>query len=489
MKTIDIAILFGDRAAMPKVPRPARAPKVPPAKAPKVPPAKPPKVPRPAKPPTPTVPTPFLSKYHELFDADDLWAAARQSGAVTRERKVDVSALVESSVLAMSGLPGTQTTIFANYIHLTGQTLAPSAFYERFTVPFANLMADVSRRAIAAVRAVEPELRDIDELDGLLQHFADVQVADSSCQMLSKLAAHWAPSTSPERPASFKVHSVISLKDNLPVEHHISPQRDHDSPQLADSALTPGALFLADLGYVGNERLIQLKRRGVHVVMRLKSSQDPRIHSVRIGRGDKRHCRGLKLEEALSTGVLNFKEDRLDVDVVIGARIDGKSVEEVFRVVGIAATDGGEDRYYLTSVPSDVLTPDDVATSYTLRWEIELLWKHLKTGVGLAAIRAWRPAAVFALVHAKITAVALARLLELAAKPATKDHATGQLAIVLALNRAVPMILALRMRGQNVDLAEMERRLLIIATTLGRSRRQRRERARKAKRAAITQDS
>ena len=132
MKTIDIAILFGDRAAMPKVPRPARAPKVPPAKAPKVPPAKPPKVPRP--------PTPFLSKYHELFDADDLWAAARQSGAVTRERKVDVSALVESSVLAMSGLPGTQTTIFANYIHLTGQTLAPSAFYERFTVPFANLM-------------------------------------------------------------------------------------------------------------------------------------------------------------------------------------------------------------------------------------------------------------------------------------------------------------------------------------------------------------
>ena len=186
----------------------------------------------------------------------------------------------------------------------------------------------------------------------------------------------------------------------------------------------------------------------------------------------------MKLEQALSTGVLDFKDDRLDVDVVITARLDGKNVDEVFRVVAIAATDGGEDRYYLTSVPSDVLTPDDVATSYTLRWEIELLWKHLKTGVGLAAIRAWRPAAVFALVHAKITSVALARLLELAARPATEGHATGQLAIVLALNRAVPMILALRVRGQNVDLAEMERRLLIVATTLGRSRRQRRERLR-----------
>ena len=99
------------------------------------------------------------------------------------------------------------------------------------------------------------------------------------------------------------------------------------------------------------------------------------------------------------------------------------------------------------------------------------------------------PAAVAALVHAKITAVALARLLELAAKPAIGDHALGQLAIVLTLNRAVPMILALRLRGQNVDLAEMERRMLLLATILGRSRRQRRERARKAKRAGIAADA
>lgn len=464
MEGIDIAIRVCDRGAMPK--RPEKSP-----------------------PPTTGVPVPFLAAYHKLFDANDLWAAARQMGAVTRERKVDVSALVEASVLAMSGLPGTQTTIFANYIQLTGQTLAPSAFYDRFTVPFANLMADVSRRAIMAVRAVEPTLRDINELAGLLAHFADVQIADSSCQVLRKFAAHWSPSTSPERPASFKLHSVISLKDNLPVEYHLSPQRDHDNPQLDEVALTPGSLFLGDLGYVDHGRLVRLKRRSVHVLMRLKSGQDPRIHRVRVGRGDKRICRGMKLDEALGTGTLDFDKGCLDIDVIIATRMDGKVVEEVFRVVGIAPTDDGEDRYYLTTVPPDVLTPDEVAITYTLRWEIELVWKHLKSGAGLAAIRAWRPAAVFALVHAKITALALSRLLELAAKPATANHATGQLAIVLTLNRAVPMIIALRMRGQNIDLAEMERRILVLATILGRSRNQRRDRARKAKRAAITEHS
>jgi hypothetical protein len=307
--------------------------------------------------------------------------------------------------------------------------------------------------------------------------------------VLRKLAACWSPSTSPERPASFKLHAVISLKDNLPLEHHLSPQRDHDNPQLDDSVLTRGALFLADLGYVDHERLVRLKMRGVHVLMRLKASQDPRIRRVHVGRGDKRLCRGMKLDEALATGALDFDKDRLDVEVVLSTRVDGEHVEETFRVVGIAPTDNGEDRYYLTTVPSDVLTPEEVALTYTLRWEIELLWKHLKSGVGLPAIRAWRSAAVVALVHAKITAVALARLLELAAKPATKEHATGQLAIVLVLNRALPMIMALRLRGQNVDIAEMERRMILLATILGKSRRQRRERTRKAKRAGIAAHS
>ena len=83
--------------------------------------------------------TPFLAAYHKLFNSDDLWSAARKLGAVSRERKVDLPALVEASVMALSGLPGTQTTIYAHYVELTGQTLAPSAFYDRFTQPYAQL--------------------------------------------------------------------------------------------------------------------------------------------------------------------------------------------------------------------------------------------------------------------------------------------------------------------------------------------------------------
>jgi hypothetical protein len=254
-----------------------------------------------------------------------------------------------------------------------------------------------------------------------------------------------------------------------------------------DDELEPGTLFLADLGYMDHARLIRLKRRGVHVLMRLKKTQNPQIRRVRTGKGSKLACRGMTLDVALATGALGFDRDRLDVDVAIDGVVDGVAVQELFRVVGVANPDDPNgDWYYLTSVPSEVLTIEEISSAYTLRWDIELLWKHLKTGAGLTAIRAWRKPAVLALIYAKLTAVALARLLELSAKPALHDHAMGQLAIVLALSRSLPMLLSLRMRGQNVDLAEMERRILLVATITARSRNQRRDRARRAKRAALS---
>lgn len=430
--------------------------------------------------------TPFLAAYHELFNSDDLWSAARKLGAVTRQRKVDLPALVEASVMALSGLPGTQTTIYANYIELTGQTLAPSAFYERFTKPYAELLRELAGRAVAAVRAVDKGEPAMAELGHLLDHFSDVRVADSTCQVLRKLAAAWAPSTNTERPASFKLHAVVSLKDLLPVEEHLSPQRDHDSPQLDIEALGPGTLFMADLGYIDHGRLLDLRERRVHVLMRLKESEDPRIERIRVGRGSRRACRGMRLSEALGTYALDFAGGILDIDVRIEVEgPDGRPRSGVFRVVGLVDAERFEARFYLTSVSAEVLTPQEVALCYMMRWDIELLWKHLKTGAGLAAIQAWREAAVTALVYAKLIAVALARLLELTARPNCRDHALGQLAILLTLNRMVPMLMAWRLQQRGVSLEEMERRMLILAAMAGRSRQQRRERKRRELRASV----
>ena len=243
---------------------------------------------------------------------------------------------------------------------------------------------------------------------------------------------------------------------------------------------------MADLGYIDHGRLLYLTEQQVHVLMRLKESEDPRIERVRVGQGSRRACRGLRLSEALGSYVLDFQGGVLDVDVRMqGTGPDGQERSQVMRVVGLVDSERFEARFYLTSVSTEVLTPMEVGLCYTLRWDIELLWKHLKTGAGLTAIRAWREAAVTALVYAKIIAVALARLLELAARQQSREHALGQLAILLTLNRMVPLLMAWRLQQRGVSLEEMERRMLLLATMAGRSRQQRRERKRRERRASL----
>ncbi len=438
--------------------------------------------------PAPAPPqTPFLAARHGLFGAEEIIEAARRLGAIERQRKIDLPALVEATVMALSPVAGTQTTIYSLYCALAGHTLAPSAFYERFTQPFAALMGDLALRAIRAVLAVEPTDAEGRGLGRLLEHFADVRVADSTCHLLHRLAACWAPSTNKERPAAFKLHSIVSLRQNVPVELHFSPQRDHDNGELDERALEPGTLFLADLGYVDHARVLRLLLRDVHTLMRLKLSENPVIRRVVVGGGEKKAARGKKLDDAIDEGVLVFTTGVTDLDVDLEAKIDGQQVKRTVRLVGLSdpAIEDGDPRWYLTTVPREVFTPEQVGLAYRLRWDIELLWKHLKSGLGLSAIRAWRVESVQALVYGKIVAVALARLLEFSLREATREHAVGQLAIVLTLNRLVPMMMAMSLQERGVTLAEMEKRLLMLAAVVARSRNRRRDRAKRAQREAL----
>jgi hypothetical protein len=101
----------------------------------------------------------------------------------------------------------------------------------------------------------------------------------------------------------------------------------------------------------------------------------------------------------------------------------------------------------------------------------------LKSGAGLEAIQASRPGAVAALIYAKLIALYLARMLELAVEEREGRHATSLLSLVLTLVRCVPLLLADSYMRRGITLAQLEERLLLIAAMAARSRHQRRERA------------
>lgn len=422
----------------------------------------------------------FLSAFREMVAPEDIIEAACRLGAIKRERKVEMAALVESTIVAILPTPGVQTTVFANYIALTGQSLAPSSFYDRFSREFAELMRELALRAMDGVRRVAPDDRCFDDYGALLRTFSDIQLADSTCHLLRKLARNWAPSTSKKRPAGIKWHAVISMKDGLPVAAQVTPQRTHDNVALPDLALAPGTLTLFDLGYLDVARFIIAIERGAHFLTRLKTTHNPTIVRVHVGKGDRVKARGMRLDDAMSQKVLLDEAGAVDLDVRLEA--DGKSA--VARVTAVVAPDG-EFHWYLTNVGRDILTVDEVASAYRLRWYIELFFKQLKSGSGLKAILASREGAVMALLYAKLIALCLARMLELSVEEKHGRHATTQLALVLALTRCAPMLLSVMMMNRGVTLAQLEERILLIATITARSRNQRRERTRRKREQAL----
>ena len=415
----------------------------------------------------------MLEAFRELVSPDEIIEAACRLGAIKRQRKVDMPALVQATIVSVLPTPGVQTTTLFNYLSLTGVPLAHSAFYDRFTPEFGFLMQELAARAVEAVRLAAPAGRGLGDFGVLLKEFKDVQLVDSTCLLLKKLAQDWAPSTSKVRPAGIKWHALISVKDGLPVGDALTPQRTHDNVALPQEALAPGTLTLFDLGYLDVKRFIDAIERGAHFLTRLKTGHNPVILRVHLGKGDRVQARGLRLDEALEQKVLLDEGGAVDLDV----RLESDGRHATARVTAVLAPDGNF-HWYLTTVSRDILTVDEVAQAYRLRWYIELVFKQLKSGSGLKAILATRPAAVMALVYAKVIALCLARLLELSVEKKEDRRVTTQLAIVLALTRCAPMLLSVLYMDRGVTLAQLEERILMIASIAARSRNQRRERTR-----------
>lgn len=416
-----------------------------------------------------------------LVGADEILETGRRLGVIQRQRKVDLPALVEATIWAMSPHPGAQTSIFVNYLSRTDEPIALSSFYDRFTWPFAEMMQALAWRSIEAVREASPDGRRREDLGVLLKEFRDVQVVDSSSHLLKRLARHWAPSTSKEKPAGVKWHAVVSLKDGVPVAERLTEQKLHDSAGLPEGALSAGTLTLFDLGYIDIGRFVAAIHRGADFLTRLKTNHNPVIERVHVGKGTRVKARGMRLDDALRQGVLLDDSGALDLDVLLEA--DGKSVTA--RVVAELSASDGEFHWYLTSVSRDLLSIDDVVEAYRLRWYIELLFKQLKSGAGLDTILASRPGAVAALVYAKVIALSLARLLELSVEERQGRHATTQLALILVLARCGPLMLAHSFLSQGITLEQIERRMMNIATIVAKTRNQRRERARRQREQAL----
>lgn len=340
----------------------------------------------------------------DLLDPDRIELMAEDMRLVERHRVhhsgLVVNALILSAFQRSTDTEGRWLDAQVTYEKLGG-TDSGSTSFRNFVRKMAPVMGKLLKRRLRAIAAEtsKPELR------GRLRDFADVLIPDGCAFKLASALSNVYAGTG--QPSELKLHAVYSVRAGGVQAIEKTAGSVHDSDGFWPALWVHGALYISDLAFVNHERFIDAVSAGAHMLQRLKSDGNPVVLASYGATGHRRDLahedgRPMRLDDACAFGLVH-KQSVLDLDVAI---TEGER-RVVARVVCVPF--GGEDRYYLTTLPREIFTPHDVAELYRMRWEIERFFRGWKGALRLDEVRRLRhPVSLEVAVTASLLASALA---------------------------------------------------------------------------------
>jgi IS4 transposase len=356
-----------------------------------------------------TKPIPIREILRKLFPAAFLMALARSSGAVQRVRQVDIVAFFWTLVLGFAvGRERTLAGLRRAYQKTTGQAIEESSFYDRFTNSLVEMLKAAAVHALKAAVGVGRPLR------GPLSSFEDVLLTDSTVVRLHELLAKAFPGTRTNHTkAALKAHVILSVRGEGRQSLRVTSERTHDSPVLRVGKWVKNRLFLFDLGYFRYHLFACIAQNGGYFLTRLKANANPKVVALnRAVRGQAIPLVGARLHDVLE------RLQREVLDVMVEVRFTRQQYAgqarrdwQTLRVVGLRDPQTGHHHLYITNVPPDKLTAEDIRSTYALRWQIELLFKELKQTYRLEQMPSKKRVVVEALLYATIVTLIVGRQL------------------------------------------------------------------------------
>lgn len=347
-------------------------------------------------------------RLNSCFPPEWLQQEARSCGMVKRRRKIDPVVLFWVLVLGFAtGTARTLSALRRCYETKAGVTLAPPAFYRRFTSALAVFLKRAFLHAMEELGGAVGVLRES------LKAFGDLFIGDATVLRLHPaLARAYAGCRTNHSPAAAKLHLVMSVLSISPKSVSLTGERVNERKVLRIGPWVKGALLLLDLGYYGWRFFDRIARNEGFFVSRLKSNANLRVvQEHRHHRGRARVLVGRKLGEVLR----GLTREVLDVEVEVSFWRRGycevkSKARRTFRVVGLMGEDN-QRRLYLTNAPPEMLAAELVGKVYQARWCIELVFKEMKSGYGLDELSSRNQAVVESLVYATLLVWVASRVL------------------------------------------------------------------------------
>jgi len=203
-------------------------------------------------------------------------------------------------------------------------------------------------------------------------------------------------------PAAVELHVTMDLLtsgiDYFALTADTTSERLH-SPKAEELKNT---LTLEDAGYFDRRRIIEIDNQGGYVIGQAACNINPVIVEAYDYDGNEiLKWRGKKLKE------LKLKDNNTPVDLTV--RWPGYDMD--FRVVAFWYKKKKRIGYLVTNLPRDSVPADDIVGLYRLRWQIELLFKELKSYCNLKKFSTGNKHLVKTLIYASFITVLLKRLL------------------------------------------------------------------------------
>jgi IS4 transposase len=332
-------------------------------------------------------------------------------GVVKRQRKVDVVCLVWTLVLGFStGSKRTLASLRRTYQAVSGHLIARSSFHDRLTPALAQLMRRLLEHILKAQRETFPDFHG-----ERMRGFDKLLAMDATILRLHELlAADFPGCRTNHSPAAAKLHMVMNVVDGSPNRIRLTDERTGDGgPWKRLGDWVKGSLLLFDLGYYDFNFFHRIDKRGGYFLSRLKSTANPKIiEDLAYGPGRRYPIEGKNLQEVLGRLKRGVLEAVVEVPVKLRAyRGRRRTITRRFRLVAIRNEETKKYHLYLTNTDSDRLVAKDIQAVYALRWQVEILFKQLRSMGRIDQLPTSKPAIVEVLIYGAILALALSNRL------------------------------------------------------------------------------
>lgn len=185
-----------------------------------------------------------------------------------------------------------------------------------------------------------------------------------------------------------------------------------------------GKLLLADRGYFDVAYVNQVAACGGHVLQRVQQA-NPIVEVTRINGRRVPVLDGVELVALLSAA----RDAALDLDVLWPRK------QIRLRIVSFSPPDAETRTTLITSLPRSQFSAAQLGQLYRLRWQIEILFKELKSFARLGRWNTRKESLTRALIWGSVLVMTLKRFLAHRAVP------TGVVASTLSAAKALPLVL------------------------------------------------